>query len=806
MRRLAIRRPACVLSTLFIIFTYVILELSGGVNLYEEHEDGEKIYVTAVITNMQKKEFSDCIHIRIIEDSGTDRKEDEWTAGKTAQERIENDRTKRRNDECYIVYLESQKTEDFKIGQQVYVCGNYKSFELPQNDGQFNSREYYRIRGYKGSIKKGKVLKASTEYGKLKDFLYRVKEKTKSVFKNNMSETGAATLSAMVLGDKTELDPEIKELYQSVGISHILSLSGLHIATVGMAVFMLLMKTGLGTMKSSVLATALIIIYGIMTGFSTSTFRALIMFILSVIARNIGRTYDLLSAVNVSATLILFENPYLIYDSGFGMSFLAVLGIGLIYPVLNDITELPERSGGIILSENNQRTGQIIRKIYLSDFAIRIRQSICISLSATLATFPVVINSFYKISRYSILINLLVVPLMSVILAIGIIAGITGNIFCGIPVLDGGVHILLTGAEIILSFYTGLSEKVSGMSLNSWVVGKGEKWQSVVYITILFATCLLFEIIKSQNYYRLKTVLLIVTAVVTISIRIYPDFDISVLSVGQGACNVIYGKSVPTIMIDGGSSDIKDVWKYRIKPFLLSNGIDEIDYMFITHPDSDHICGIEEMLDEKIKDIKVRHIFMSVYDEAIVSSVKAYGTEFHLMYEGDSIKCDHLQIECISPENSNQTRNSIMGDEPISVTKADEDINDLSLVLKLIFSEPKADREDFSAIFTGDISSDVERSILNNEKGLNEISDVDLVTVAHHGSRYSSCEDFLKATNASLYTISAGINNSYGHPHSETIERLNGCVPDAMVLRTDECGQITVTVNDGKTYVRKGVF
>ena len=729
-----IKRPMCILCVTFVFTMYVILSLLGGVDENEHTKDYTKTEITGIVTHKVYKNKKYSVHVKVTNE------------GK------ENSRNNK-----VIAYIEKEDFDIIKIGQLVYITGTFMNFNIPSNEGEFNMRKYYRIRGYDGFITKGKIERTGIKYSLIRNKLYLIKEKTKRVYFSNMSETEAGTLSAMVLGDKSDLEEDIKSAYQNAGISHILSLSGLHISTVGMCIYALIYSTGVGVTIASFISSIVMISYGIMTGLSTSTLRALIMFILGLIAKNIGRTYDLLSAAYLSIILILFENPYYVYDSGFLLSCFSVFGIGLMYPILDGITE----------------------KITKNEFFNGVRQSICISFSTTLFTLPIIMNSFYKTSRYGVFINLVVVPLMGVVLGLGIISGIVGNIF---PQSSTCLceKILLVITEKILILYTYLSEKASNAYENTWVTGRAEIWQCGVYIILLLLACWCFEkdrcnenraCIRKRN---ISCGVIIVAAVFILSYRRKPDFEINVLSVGQGACNVICGKDTPVIMIDGGSTDEKDVGKYKIRPFLLSKDIDTIDYVFISHPDEDHVSGICELLQNDNMELQIKNIVMSTYDAMIYSLAMEKNIKVYQMHAGQEIRSEKVSIQCLSPNNP--------------ITSQVDDINDLSLVLKITYN-------DFSAIFPGDISSNIERQIVANKKYANSIKQADFLSAPHHGSKYSSCQEFLTTLNPRIITISAGKNNSYGHPHKETLERLNQYAHEAKVLRTDECGQVTVIVD-----------
>lgn len=758
---------------------YMVLLLCGGVDVKEYKGDNKSVEITGKVTDKMFKNNAYCLHIKC--------------------------KGKNKNSNKYIIYLKNQNAFDFKIGQTVKLKGRYKNFSRPENDGQFDSRKYYRIRGYEASIKGATVIHSGKRYSYIKERLFLIKERTKKVYAAYMDESEAGTLSAMVLGDKTGLDADVKDLYQAAGISHVLSLSGLHIAAVGMCLFTILRYTGLNIIGASMISSAVMTMYGMMTGFSTSTIRALIMFILAVIAKAIGRTYDLMSGMCLASILIIVENPYYIFDSGFLLSVLSVSGISLIYPILLDITDFFKKEKGAIYEKT--------------------RKSICISLSTNLATLPVVFNTFFKISRYSIFINIIVVPLMSIILGIGIIVLIIANTVISLKPFRVITRGLLFAAQKIIMLYSFLCGNVSRLAGNYWIVGKGESWQNVVYIILMIVIVLGYWSYVNQvrandknkdelrKKMKIKETALIVISVFVLAFRIKPELSVNALSVGQGACNVIYGRDIPTIMVDGGSSDVKDVYKYRIRPFLLSNGISEIDYLFVTHPDIDHISGVKELLSDELKEVNVKHQFVSVED------ADSDNPEFvHIISKGDRIENGSITIDCLSPKNEGESKG---GDNLRAVSsgvklldtdieanqqksgrgKQAESLNDMSLVLKVTY---KTDKKHFTMLYTGDISSSVEQSLVGETQIIDKLKNIDYLSVPHHGSKYSSSEQFINTVNPKVSVISAGKNNSYGHPHKETLERLESVATS--IYRTDELGQITCSCKGNGLFTVRSVI
>lgn len=252
------------------------------------------------------------------------------------------------------------------------------------------------------------------------------------------------------------------------------------------------------------------------------------------------------------------------------------------------------------------------------------------------------------------------------------------------------------------------------------------------------------------------------------------SFEVTFLDVGQGDGIYICDGEGGDFFIDGGSTDEKEVGERRILPFLKSNGIKNIDYWFVTHADSDHISGLLEVLESGYNITYLVFPKAAPKDEnyeKLVLAAEENGTNILYMEAGNCIKTESLQLKCIYPKN-------------IEIN----DRNDASLVLELT-------KESFRALFTGDISSNVEQQLI--KQGV--LKEIWLYKVAHHGSKNSNSSEFLQKLSPKIAIISCGEGNSYGHPHKETLKRLD--IMGSMVMPTMDYGAVTVRMENGEIKV-----
>ena len=260
------------------------------------------------------------------------------------------------------------------------------------------------------------------------------------------------------------------------------------------------------------------------------------------------------------------------------------------------------------------------------------------------------------------------------------------------------------------------------------------------------------------------------------------NLKITFIDVDQGDCILIENPDGDTYMIDGGSSSVSNVGTQRIKNALYYKGISKIDYLIITHPDEDHTNGVLQLMSEdEAGSIKFENLLMPFFEnnesyETLIETAKQSGINVVNLHAGMVIEDNTLSLTCLSPEKN----------------EANSDTNDGSAVISLEYG-------DFDALFTGDISSEKESELLR-KGAFNNKSDYEILKTAHHGSMGSTSEAFLEKLSFETAVISAGVDNTYGHPHKETLERLENAGTEILV--TAECGEIEVVADKFGNYRR----
>lgn len=642
--------------------------------------------------------------------------------------------------------------EGLGVGEEVICSGKVKLWGQARNEGNFDSLKYYQSQKIDFSLKEVSVISRSYEVDSLKSFLSMFRENLIKVIGENLSEKNASIMQAMLLGDKRKLDDSVKSLYKNSGISHILAISGLHITFVGFYLFLMIKKTGVHATFNVAVCIIFLYCYCYMTGQSVSTRRAIGMLIITLLGRVLGRAEDLLNSLGFMVCFLLWENPFVVYNTGFLFSCLAILGIGL--------------TSGIIL--------KYIKMLYGKDLKTKRRrcvmkmiQHVAMSVGIFFFTLPLVAYTYFEIPLYGIFINLLVLPMAPFLIGTGVVALFLDVVAIGF--FKELEIIIWNGIELLLSFMELVCEKISSWPNAVLLVGRPSISRLLFYIAF-FIIFLGVLCVLTKCEYRSRMILFVGVFFLfgVIWVPTKSELQLNVLDVGQGLGVHVQSLNGNNLFFDGGSSDVKSVGKYRIIPFLKSKRISQIDYWFISHLDEDHCNGFLETVSEgyPIKAVIIsKYVQKDDMYERVHKLLREYNIPCYYMKEYDVIDVGEGSVTCLWP------------------SRAAENKNDGSLVLRFDGSS------DFQALFPGDISFSAEDEMIR-EKILNPTR---FLIAAHHGSNGSSGEGFLKRTNPERIVISCGEHNSYGHPGKEMIKRVREL--NIQYDLTMEHGQITLKRN-----------
>lgn len=739
-------------------------------------------------------------------------------------------------------------------GKEVIILGEIIPMERARNFGNYDEYKVLRSKGVLlklsaesiylshskdegmyylnvNEIQLNEEIEKLTTSGKI----YKIKNHLRRILFNITPEKEFGILAAMVLGDNTELDKDVKELYSLSGISHIMSISGLHISLIGMGLYKLLRKK-MRYVSSATISLGIMAMFLIFIGNPISATRAVIMFFVHIFADLFGRKYDVLSALSLSAILILMDNPYYILNASFQLSFIAIIAVCVSAPIIISLLfkDKDEKESKKKLRDKREDKGQEIENGWqgngnegkerehgwqggghegqenvsekslsylilanIRNIALAIARILTFNIAMTITLMPLNAYLFFRHSTYSPLINMIVVPLVGLVLVMTLM-GIMFAIF--LPIV--GTFFVGT-AVCLLRFFTWLSEKIMSLPYANVVTGKFSLAEVIFcYIILMLGLVIAWRVVENRKSFLVMFTFIFLFIVFR---EKFNRFTLCFLDVGQGACIYIKSASGNDYLIDGGSSDERNVGEYKIEPFLEARQVEKLEYVFVTHCDTDHISGILELIERNnisIDNLVMPDISDKDKDEKYIKLIdlaKRRGIEVIFMKAGDKLKDGKMILSCINPSGSATN------------------INDSSLVFVLEYAE-------LAAVFTGDIGKEVEKEILDDlelilhngdekkddENGENdEINDDEngdklvVYDVAHHGSANSNSEEFVNLINPRISVISCGKDNSYGHPAEEVLK----CLEDvgSEILCTFNCGQIEIYEEKGKIMLREFV-
>lgn len=735
--------PACLFLAAFLLAVLASFLAKSGTEAFSADASGRDVCLTGQVVQKEENGKQAILYLRQVTFC------DETMNSKTTQKTEEKNEAPVTGEpflpEGVLCRLKEGEEIPF-LGERVLVKGKVRLFKEAANPGEFCQRKYYQSMGMDFSLEKAGILWGNKEKSHFREGLYRLRVHLSGVLGRLYEEKEASVMRAVLLGEKAGMDETLKKQYQKNGIAHVLAISGLHISFLGMGLYRGFRRFFfLPVQIALVMSGSMLYAYVIMTGSSPSAWRAFLMFVLSLAAEALGRTFHGLTALSLAALFLLAACPYYLTYTGFQLSFGVMVGIFLFVPVME------------------------------AAFSSRTAKTLASGVGISLFSLPLLLYTYYQFPVYSVFLNLLVIPLMGLLMLSGVLGLLAGCFFLPLGRLLG------TLAEVILFFYEKACLFAENLPGKLWIPGKPEVWQ-----ILLFYMALALLIYWKKYISRDFLILSLITALSVVSCRYYPPLEITMLDVGQGDGIFLQDKSGAAYLIDGGSSSEKKLAQYKLLPFLKFKGVTCIRMCFLTHMDKDHISGTEELLIRgKEEGITVEALVLPALEKQdevyirICREAKEAGIIVYEMERGERIETAGMQITCLNP----------------GADASGEDKNEDSLVLLW-------EQKDFSALFTGDIGEATETAVTEAFLRVWEKQEgVTLLKVAHHGSKDSTCQEFLKKTRPKISVISCSSTNTYGHPHPDTLERLENM--RSLIRCTKDTGAITLKTDGKKVKVEE---
>lgn len=625
---------------------------------------------------------------------------------------------------------------ELRKGDKVKIHGSLRPPNLPGNPGELNYKAYlaYSHIHYILSVKEDKDLEIVSRQRGMQGWISSYNLQGEKIIRDFLPPEEANILLGMLLGKKEGIDPGQYKDFQKTGIVHVFAVSGLHVG------FILLLTGGLTSLLNLsrrlkfYSGIIVLLIYGSMVGWPVSVVRAAIMASTGLFAYYMGRDNRLLNSLGIAGIIILLLDPYALFKISFQLSFLAAWGLVYLYPLLKERTGMQNRFWDLVL----------------------------IPLSAQVAILPLIAYHFNLFTPIAIISNILVSYLAGGTVMLGFLSLLVAGV---LPFLS---TLFLYPAGLFIEIIIALTELLKSLPA-------GYLWVATphVLLVLIYYAGLILTVISLNNYIGKPwmvtgiSLTIIFMIIICLPAGIYNrgTMEIVFIDVGQGDSILFKTAGGKFLLIDGGGSDFFDAGERKVLPYLHHRGIRELFMVINTHPDTDHLQGLEKVAEE----MPVRYIGLP----ASTFSADKYE---HLRQIGYDKKIPLIPLEQgmeLNIEQDMQVRIMYPGGKEYP----GDDYNNQSLVIRSQFGK-------FSLLLTGDIENEILHKLLQERK----LEPTTVVKVPHHGSKGAMMPEFYEKISPVYAVISAGKNNPFGHPHQSVLDILTE--QQIKILRTDIQGAI----------------
>lgn len=636
---------------------------------------------------------------------------------------------------------EKKQMRQLHAGVSCIFDGERKEPQIARNFHGFNYRDYLYKQNIHFILEATYISECRKTSLSLVQWILLLRQQAILGVTEMFPEQSGAFMNALLFGDRQQMTFEVEEQYQQFGLVHLLAISGSHIVLLMVIVYFILLRSGVTREIATVCLIFFIPIYMILAGASPSVIRASVTGVLMLIAFMCSIRLSSLDALSITAICMLIFDPYLVFNIGFQFSFVGSFALLLSAPLLL------ESGNGVI------------------------RNSIYISLISQLVSTPILLYHFGYYSPYSIFLNILYVPFLSlIVLPCSIIVLICMPI---IPFLAKSFANVLSIGLNLSNDFLSYCESLPFTRLNFG--------QTPILLVALYCVSIISVLMVWER--RISKGMMFIFAGIFLFIStghyVYPYFresgSVTFLDVGQGDAILIrlpYDQEIYLIDTGGTIRLNKEEWQRKkhefsvgndiLIPYLQKEGIKKIDKLIVTHGDADHIGAAQELLSNiTVKEV----VFGRKEQEAILEkAVKKQALEKEVKIsevgEGESWRVNEAEFFVLAPTGKERSENNA------------------SIVLW-------AKLGGITWLFTGDLEEEGEKGLVATYPDLR----ADVLKVAHHGSNTSSITPFLSAVQPNIAIISVGERNRYGHPHKEVIERFEKMGIE--IWRTDKQGAIS---------------
>lgn len=655
--------------------------------------------------------------------------------------------TIRTKDDYFLVNLKKNKEEvNLEYGNKLQILGEYQEPNKARNYQGFDYKNYLKTNKIYGIIRVDSyaniIIKQKKNLSNFKLFIHKIREMLKQNIQELLTKKTYALGIGILIGDNSRIDEQIVEDFKNSNLSHMLAVSGAHINYVVLTVSILFTKKRAGIKAQRVVTIMMMLFFMELTQMTSSVVRAGISCIIYMLASLLYRKADVINAMAISTLLILLNNPFKLFDIGFQLSYAGTLGIILFCKLIN----IPIKN-------------KLLK--YLKD-------SIIISISANIFIIPIMMYQFNTISLTFILSNLLAGPLLGISIILEIIVLLISFMSINIAAIPAKV------LNILLILIINIANWFSNIEISKIYVITPQIISIVAYYLICAAI-----ILKKKNR---KIIVIIMLTVLIINLFPTPKkLRINFIDVGQGDSTLIRTETNKVILIDSGGSTASssfDVGNKVLLPYLLDRRIKKIDFIIVSHFDADHCQAFETVIDNlNVRKVVVCKQSMITQEYLnIINKCKKKNIKIIVVERGEKLKIDkRTEFEILHP-----------GERFLDDGKGGLNANAIVCKMNYKLNNGKI----FSILFTGDIEVEAEKEL---EQVYGKKLKADILKVAHHGSKTSSREEFIKLVSPKIALIGVGENNKFGHPADITLERLEK--ENVKVYRTDQMGEVSITIN-----------
>lgn len=663
-------RIICVFAIFLVILTIILNKIGYEFGKYEGKKEG--VFYAKVISEAEEKNYV-----------------------YSYQAEIDNKK--------FILYI-PKDVEKLEYGSIIKINAQYTEATRDRNYGGFNYKTYLRTKKIYGifNVEDAEIVKNGSD-----NIIIKLRKYIKSKLREKLKKENSELAISLIVGDRSHISSEVEDNFKKANLMHMLAISGAHFS------YVILIATFISNRLQhkrlgQLIQIIAIIFFMNLTGNTASVVRAGIMSILLIGSSICKRQNDSLNNIAISAIIQIINNPYIIFDSGFMLSYAGVLGIILFYKRISEHIQF---------------------------------KSIALTISANIFIIPIMIYNFHTISGSFIISNICASWLLGIIIILEFIS------LC-IP-----IKLLYMILDLLIMMLRKIAEICANIPFAQMYVPRYAIFFVIVIYILIFCRKL-----KCRKYvYSFLTIGASILLIVNFT-DVYQDRTrINFIDVGQGDSCLIRYKGT-NIMIDSGGSLSKnkdgkpyDIGENVLNNYLLNRGITILDYIMASHFDEDHSQGFVFLL----KNMKVKNVIISeqyktssIYEQ-FKQICKKQNIQIIYVRSGDEIRIKDLAFKILHPKSK---ENQI----------SENPLNNNAIVCMVKYKNRRI-------LFTGDIEKVAENEMVKEyTNGLK----ADILKVGHHGSKTSTTKEFLDLINPSVALIGVGQNNKFGHPNEDVIKRL----------------------------------